>query len=560
MLVELSIEHFALIDRLTVEFAGGLNIFSGETGVGKSMTIDALNAVLGQRASADLIRAGADEAVVSALFEIGSKELLEEVTRIAEIDTPDDNTILLRRSVQRSGRSRGSVNGRTVTMGMLREIGKLIVDIHGQFDQQMLLVRHGQIDILDAYGRLGDTRRAYREAFEAWRATAERRRELTEGQEERLRRLDYLTFQLEELNALKLKPGEIEELTEKSRRMAHVERIAQAAGEAVEALYDGDRSVSAQLARIVRTLREAAKFDPRLAEAAGRIESVRVEAEDIAETVRPLAEDEEMTEADIEAVQSRLDAIARIRSKYGKTYDEIEARRQALEKEVAFLSGDTTELEEIDRTLAEQQTAMVEAGRALDKARRKAAESLAKRVNASLKHLGMPRARFSVSFEAIDPEAPAAKATASGLAGCEFTIQTNPGEAAGPLGRIASGGELSRTMLALKEIVAQSDRTSVLVFDEIDSSVGPRMGAVIADKLEAIGKAHQVLCITHLGQIAARGQVQFKISKHVKDRRTYTKVERLDGEARINEIAEMIAGPEFSEHTRKEAEELLAKG
>jgi DNA repair protein RecN (Recombination protein N) len=282
--------------------------------------------------------------------------------------------------------------------------------------------------------------------------------------------------------------------------------------------------------------------------------------EDIAESIRPLADEETFDPANIDRAQERLAAFDRLRSKYGKTFTDIMATREALQKELDGLATDSTELEKIETRLAELRQEVVEKGKALEKARKSAAKKLADRVNASLKDLSMERAVFSVAFEPVDAADPMVKASAGGLTAVDFMVQTNPGEPAGALGRIASGGELSRMMLALKEIVAQSDRTSVLVFDEIDSSVGPRLGKVIADKLSTISQSHQVVCITHLGQIASRGAVQFKVVKAVEKGRTFSRVVKLEGQKRIEEIAEMIGGHGYSEHSLKEAEALLAGG
>jgi DNA repair protein RecN (Recombination protein N) len=552
----LSIQNLAVIEDVQIDLIEGLNVFTGATGAGKSLVIGALELLLGLRASSDMVRAGADEARVSALFEIADDDLRRELQ--AAIDFPfDDNQLLIQRRVSASGGSRASLNGQPITAGMLRRLSQVLVDIHGQYDQQYLLQPSNQLDVLDAFGNLHDRRAAYRKVFEAHREALQRKADLETGRDLRRQQLELYEFQAAEIDQADIRPGEIEELESRRRRLTAAERLTTNLCLAYDSLYESEGSITDRLKALVHLLDELAELDESLQAQADAARQSAFALDDLAFQLRRAAERIEADPQALAETEDRLHTLKRLADKYGPSETDILALREDLRSKIAALRAQEDDRDHLDAELESLSRQMIDLGRALSDARAKVAAKLQKKIETELRQLEMKSARLEVVVRPSEDDQGRPSPTATGLDEVEFLFAPNPGEPPKPLRKIASGGELSRVMLALKGVLAQSDRVSVLVFDEIDGNVGGRLGAVIGRKLAALADHHQVLCITHLPQIASFGRRQLTVRKETRDGRSFTRVEPLDGDRRIAELAEMISGKQVTETTLRQAREML---
>ena len=603
MLRELHIHNLAVIEDAAIEFADGLNVFTGQTGAGKSLVIGAFEILLGLRPGGDMIRPGADDARVSGVFELSDPETAAEIARITDQELDPADGLLITRKISAAGRSSVSVNGQPATAAMVKQVGQLLVDIHGQHDHQYLLKPSNQLLILDAFARCGDERKRFAEAWAKLRELEGKRRELQASSTLRKQQLELYEFQAEEIDAADPQPGEFPELQARHNVLSNVQRIKKEAGGAHAALYESEGSVAERLQMITHVLLELADIDESLKETAENIREATLSLQEYAYELGRYVDRLDLDPGELAEVEERLNTLNRLIAKYGERAASkalpgaeagedpvatVTAYREGIEREIQALRGQETDLSQIDGEIAAVKREAETMAKALTEARKGAAKKLRPLIEAQLKHLGMPEASFDVKFETV----PLAHESAgpSGLDAIEMVVQTNPGQEMRPLRKIASGGELSRIMLAIKSILAGSDRVSVLVFDEIDANIGGRLGSVIGQKLrelaagvspEAVevksngkkkGSAkpqansatpkHQVLCITHLPQIAAFAHRHLRIHKAVtgegKTRETRTTVAALEGKARIDELAEMMAGHDVTETTRKQAKELLA--
>lgn len=568
MLVELHIRDFALIDRLHIEFAPGLNVLTGETGAGKSIVIDALQTVIGGRARAELVRSGRESAVIEAVFRVRPGSPLTAHLQEMGVGDPDDpEGLVLRREVVRTGRSRCWINGHPVTVGQLADIGRDLVDIHGQHEHQSLLVAHKQLELLDAYG--GPEVLALKQTFAVtWQRLVAARRELeaiVAGERERARRIDLLRFQVQEIEDARLVPGEEEELERQRRLLGQLERLRAETARVYRSLYEGDGNspaVADVLGDALQALQPFRDVEPDLAEAARLLETAAVHVAEAASMVRRLSDRLDLDPARLEEVEARLALISNLKRKYGATTAEI----------LAFADGLRTELnallqsEERGAALEQELLALErEAGRLagqLSAARDAAARRLEEAVAAELSGLYMGPGRFHVRLERLpDPNGlpvgpQRLAATAAGVDRVEFFLSANPGEEPRPLAKVASGGELSRVALAIKRVLAEVDSVPVLVFDEVDAGIGGQTAQAVAQRLRAVARERQVICVTHLAQIATAANHHLHIRKAVSDDRTAVHVTPLAGQARVEEIARMLAGV-LTEHTLENARELL---
>jgi len=552
----LSIQNLAVIEDVQIDLIEGLNVFTGATGAGKSLVIGALELLLGLRASSDMVRAGADEARVSALFEIADDDLRRELQ--AAIDFPfDDNQLLIQRRVSASGGSRASLNGQPITAGMLRRLSQVLVDIHGQYAQQYLLQPSTQLDVLDAFGNLHDRRAAYRKVFEAHREALQRKADLETGRDLRRQQLELYEFQAAEIDQADIRPGEIEELESRRRRLTAAERLTTNLCLAYDSLYESEGSITDRLKALVHLLDELAELDESLQAQADAARQSAFALDDLAFQLRRAAERIEADPQALAETEDRLHTLKRLADKYGPSETDILALREDLRSKIAALRAQEDDRDHLDAELESLSRQMIDLGRALSDARAKVAAKLQKKIETELRQLEMKSARLEVVVRPSEDDQGRPSPTATGLDEVEFLFAPNPGEPPKPLRKIASGGELSRVMLALKGVLAQSDRVSVLVFDEIDGNVGGRLGAVIGRKLAALADHHQVLCITHLPQIASFGRRQLTVRKETRDGRSFTRVEPLDGDRRIAELAEMISGKQVTETTLRQAREML---
>jgi DNA repair protein RecN (Recombination protein N) len=558
MLRELSVQNLALIEDVRVELQPGYCVWTGETGAGKSLLLGALGLLLGERGSADLLRAGADELRVSGRFELETPELRAEIEAILPAPL-GENEIILARRLTRAGRSHAYVNDQPAAVGTLKQIGELLVDVHGQRESQSLLQPAYQLQLLDAFGGLETPRQAYLQQAEKVRDLRRRFADLSAAREQRQRELALLHSEREELDQAALEPGEIAEKTRERERLAHAQSLQTFAEQAAGQLYDEDGSVVERIGRLQREAQSWAALDPGLEEVVRRLEETQTGVQEATRVLRKLAQHWEADPARLEAVEQRLTLLKRLETKYRRSVDDLIVYRIDLDARESRLQKDETDLGAIQEELAAEYAKLRTAAAELSKQRKKIAKRLAAETQKQLADLGMTGARLEAVLEPIplgdDPAA--SEVPAWGAERLELTLAANPGEAALPLRKVASGGELSRSMLALKTVLAGHDRIGTLVFDEIDANVGGRLGDVIGRKLAALGRTHQVVCITHLPQAASYARWHWTIRKTRRGGRTVTQIQPLPEAERLEELASMLRGESRGETTRQEAAAML---
>ncbi len=571
MLTELTITDFAIIDHLQLDLTPGFVVFTGETGAGKSIIIDAVDLLLGGRSDAAMVRAGAEAARVEGAFRLAgeTKAALEEILAREELQDEEAagvGEVTLAREVRREGRSVCRLNGRAVSLSLLKEVGQWLVDVHGQSEHLSLLRPREHIFLLDRFADLEGERQAVAETARELAATRRELGELLRGERELARRLDMLDFQINEIAAAKLKPGEDRALLEERTRLANAEKLSALAEEAQQALSDGaDDTPSAAdlLGEAGRALASLAKIDPTLAAQRDQALVLSEQFRDLARDLAAYRERIEFNPKRLNAVEERLDLIKNLQRKYGATIDDVLAYAAKAQAERDGLTHAGERLAELQKKEEGLLRRLGQKGSRLSEARRAASEHLAQAVEAELNDLRMEGARFAVDVQWVDdPEGAYVNGRrvafdATGLDRVEFLVAPNVGEGLKPLVKIASGGETSRLMLALKGVLARADRTPTLIFDEIDQGIGGRVGAVVGRKLWGLAAAHQVLCITHLPQLAGFGDQHFKVEKQLSgdERRTVTRVYPLSDQARVGELALMLGGT--GEKTVGSAEEIL---
>ena len=534
----LRVAQLALIDELELEFEPGLTVLTGETGAGKSILVGALGLLVGERASTDLVRTGEESATVEAVFE-----------------KPDGTEIVVRRNISAQGRSRAFIDDALVTSSALKALGGELLDLHGQHEHQALLAPKAHLDLLDQYAGLQADRESVEFAFAAWRdahtALAARRTLAQKAGE----RADVLRFQLGEIESAQPKPGEDDELTALKQRLANADAIRQLSAQAHQALYEGDGAVLGVLSGIWRDLEALAALDPGVTPLLQAKESVTSQLEDLAFAVRRFASSAESSPDRLQEVEDRLAQLQGLARKYGQgSIDRVLERQRELTVELDEVAQGASRLENLERQLADTETTYLKDARRLSRRRRRAAENLTGRLEALLHELAMERTRCEFRF--TDPRSQD-EWSGRGIDEGELYLAPNQGEELRPLARIASGGELSRIMLALKTAASTDAVGKTLVFDEVDAGIGGRVADVVGRRLKGLGGRCQVLCVTHLPQIAVHGERQVEITKSVGGGRTVTRATRLDPEARVEAIARMMTGGEVSELGRLGAKELL---
>ncbi|HXG43076.1 MAG TPA: DNA repair protein RecN [Dehalococcoidia bacterium] len=566
MLAELVVRNFAVIEEVRVSFSPGLNVLTGETGAGKSLIIDAVGALLGSRLDADAVRAGAASAQVEGVFLL-SEEVRERLaSALEEAGVPLDDELVVVREVSQAGRNLARANGRTVPLSLLREVGRRLVDVHGQTEHLSLLDRRLHLDCLDAFGGLLAQRRQVASAAARVRSLRRRLEELSRDEREAARERDLLEFQVREIEAAALRPGEEEELREERERLVHAQALQEAAQTAYHALYAAEGySASDALARAQASLQSVARLDPRLRDILSALEGVAAEVEEAARSLRAYAAQTEHDPQRLEQVEERLEAIARLRRKYGDSIEQVlDYARRARERLSLLVSGE----EERQRLESELRQAEEEAGAlasALSRSRREAAAALEQAVARELADLGMGHVAFRVELEqeedgsGLPVDGRRLAFDESGVDRAEFLVATNPGEPLRPLAKVASGGEMSRFLLALKGALAMADPVPTLIFDEIDVGIGGRSAEVVGRKLWRLARRHQVLCVTHLPQIAAYADAHYRVSKEVVLGRAFSQVQALSEEERLRELAAMLGGPRPSERLLATAREFLSR-
>jgi DNA repair protein RecN (Recombination protein N) len=552
MLLEIRARNFAVIDAVTVAFQSGLNVLTGETGAGKSLLLDAILLIRGARAQTDVIRTDTETATVEATFEVAPRSPAAAVLDEAGL-APEQGQVVVRRELARSGRHRAFVNDSPVTVGLLERLGDHLVEIHGQHEHQRLLEPARQLDLLDRFAETDELRDHVGDLFAKHRTAAAELERARTAERDRAQREDLLRLQVAELDAARLRAGEEDELRGERRRLQHAERLSAGLAEAAGLLNDDDGSAMSRLHRAARLLRDLGRLDPAFAAPADSVDGAGALVEDALGAIRALRDSIVSTPGRLEGIDERLDVLTRLKRKYGDTEAAMFAFRAEAASELDRLGRHEEILAAQERGLDELEAELSGAAHALAKRRADAAERFAGAAARELRQLGMERARFEIAVARV----PLAEIGPRGLDRVEFRLSTNPGEDVRPLARIASGGELSRTMLALKAVLARAERVPTMVFDEVDSGIGGRVAAVVAQKLAAAAEGRQVLCVTHLAPIAARAAHHVRVGKSVRGGRTRVNAEPVTGEARVEEIARMVAGDRVTETARGHARELL---
>ena len=551
MLSFVCIENFALVEKLRIEFGRGLNLITGETGSGKSILVDAVGLLVGDRASQDMIRQGRETAHVEGMFAIERAHPAREVLAANGLDS-EDPVLVIRREISKSGSNRVFINDRLTTLGILSSVGTRLLEIHGQHSQQQLLAPAAHLDLLDAFAEAGDRLAAVSSVYQRLDALVRERETLHRSEQERLQRVDLLRFQLDEIRRLQLKPGLDQELEEERTLLASAEKRLQHGEEAYQSLYEEDASILSRLDRIGRQLEELEKLDPALDGLAVRLKEAQFTVEESAFQLRDYVRDIQFDPRRLEQIGERLAEIDRAKRKYGRSVDEILEYAEAGERELRSLEDREASAARLDDELARLTEAYWDAARSLSELRHEAAVELSEAIQSELADLSMEGTRFEVEF-GPSLSAPAEK----GSDVAEFLISANPGEDPRPLARIASGGELSRIMLALENVLRRQHQPMTLVFDEVDAGIGGRTAGTLGEKLLQVARRHQVFCVTHLPQIAAFADHHFHVDKTVQQGRTLIEMHSLDEDSRILELGRMLAGEKVSETTLRQARELL---
>jgi DNA repair protein RecN (Recombination protein N) len=533
----LSVSHLAVIDRLELEFPPGLTVLTGETGAGKSILVGAVGLLVGGRASADLVRTGEETATVQAVF-----------------DKPDGGELIVRREISAQGRSRAFVDGALVTSAALRDAAGALVDLHGQHEHQVLLDPAAHLDLLDEFSGLTGDRAAVAAAFRAWQEVREERTRLAASEQQKASRAEFLAFQLAEIDKAAPQAGEDEELATTRLVLANADRLQRLCAEAYTALYEGDEAALPALAVTWKRVGELASLDPRFSPYLEARDTVKSQLEDLAFFLRSYSENIDASPARLQDIEDRLALLERLKKKHGPALGDVIAKAGSLRRELHDIEHATERAAELDASLEAAREHYAGVAGALSVRRKTAATEFARAIEKALADLAMARTRCEVRFAEPRGEG---QWTERGLDEAEFYISPNPGEELRPLARIASGGELSRIMLALKTLASTDAPGKTLIFDEVDAGIGGAVADVVGARLRLLGDRFQVLCITHLPQIAAYGGAQYRIGKSVKGGRTSTHVTRVEGVERETEIARMMGGADVSAAVLAGAREMI---
>jgi DNA repair protein RecN (Recombination protein N) len=554
MLRTLSVRNFAIIERLDLEFGAGFNVLTGETGAGKSILIDALNLILGVRAGVEMVRAGADRAIIDAVFDVAGSPELKQIVEEMGFELEEDQ-LFLSREVAVSGKSSCRITGRPATVAQLREIGDWLVDLHGQHEHQSLLAVPRHLDMLDDWGgkEIAALRGEVTALFQAQQSLRREKERLEKDARERAHLLDLYAFQVKEIADAKLAVGEDEDLAVEYRRIANAQKLMESAAQAAETLSGGDDGNGAleALAMAVHVLEEAAELDETLAPL---LETVRNASYELTEAERDLTRYQDTVEFNperLEQIEERLELLRTLKRKYGDSIPEIVRYGEETAAQLDTLSNSEERGAQLDAEIARTGKQLRERCGQLSRLRAKAAKEFAAVTLSELRDLALEKARFEVRIEQGEP-------TAKGTDRVEFLLAANPGEPLRPLAKVASGGEISRVMLAIKSAMARQETLPTMVFDEIDIGVGGRTAGVIADKMAHLARAAQILCITHLAQLASKADTHFYIEKRIVGNRTSVRVNPLTPEERVAEVARMIGGTDLTESVLQHAREMLA--
>lgn len=559
MITELHIENIAVIKNLTVTFGEGFSVLTGETGAGKSIIIDSVNLLLGGRSTRDLLRSGEERALVSACFE-GLSDTLYRSLEELDIYPEEDGRIYIVRTLSADGKTSSKINGRSVPLSVLRDAGRLLINIHGQHDNQLLLTPSKHIDLLDSYAHTENALAEYKEKYDALAELRRRLKASTRSEREKAELSDTLAYRISEIDNARLKPGEEELLTAKRDRIRNIEKVTRYTSLIKRALTSGDGGMSAS--EQIRIASEAVeRLTDILPDAAGiaeRLNFCMYELQDISDIAETLS-DEEVSdpEAELDRIEARLEVISRLQSKYAPDISGILAERERFVRELDELKNSERTIEGIKKELVRKAKEASACAERLTQLRKEGAQRLSELVTEQLRFLDLEKVTFSVSVTEPESDGGTLRFMPSGCDAVEFLIAANPGEPLKPLSKIASGGELSRVMLALKSVLADSDGVMTIIFDEIDTGVSGRTSQKIGLKLHDLARDCQVICITHSPQIAATADTQYKISKKESMGRAETSVKALDTDERVEEISRIMGGIEITDTVRQTAREML---
>lgn len=547
MLSTLHIENIAVIEQAEIAFDSGFNVLTGETGAGKSIVIDAISAILGERASREMIRTGAQKAFVSATF-----SGVPELPWFAENQIPYEPELGISREIFADGKNSCRVSGKPVTVSTLRKLGVQLIQIHGQNDSQQLFDEATHIGYLDLYAHDEALLADYRQAYDKVSVVQQEIRRLSMDESEKLRLVETLKFQIDEIERAELQSGEEDELLERRKVLQNAEKLTDAMESAVSALYGDETSdgAAAMIANAAHALERVSRVSDEMRQLSGKLSDLMYTAQDIADELRDKKDDLTYSADELEQIEERLDTLHKLKRKYGGSVEDVIAFCEKAKRQLDEVEFASDRIEQLQKKLSALQTAMQEKGMALSAARKMAAEKLQAAISSELMQLDMPKIQFVCEFSAQQPQE-------NGLDAVRFLMSANVGESLRPLSKVASGGELARIMLAMKNVLAAEDSVGTMIFDEVDAGVSGRAAQKVAYKLWTVAKGRQVLCVTHLPQIAAMADTEFTVEKRVENGRTYTSVLRLDIAGRRQELARLTGGSMITETTLAGAAELL---
>jgi DNA repair protein RecN (Recombination protein N) len=555
MLTELNITNFAIIDELKVSFSGGLNVITGETGAGKSIIIGAVSLLLGDRASSDMIRSFEDSALVEALFDIGEKEELKE--KLQRMGFPGGDELVLKRIVSRTGKNRVFINGQLANLGMLAAVSESLINICGQHEHQVILNAENHIDILDEFGGLFSLRAEYTEGYGAYRSLNEKIRDLVSLKKTRDEKEDFLRFQLREIDDAGIGTGEDADLIEEKKVLTHVRKLMDHAGKAHDVLYSRSGSILEDIRGVIAHIREIKKIDQRLGLSEQELDAMYYQLEEAALILRDYEKSLSYDPARLEAIDDRLELLGRLKRKYGAALEGILRKRDDIAEELKAIESVDEEIEQISEAIKIHRSKLLENAYLLSRKRRETASVLKNAIEDEVRTLRMEKATFGVMFKNPVDEGEDGFFNSKGIDEVEFYLSTNVGESLKQMNRIASGGELSRIILALKKVLAKTGSVGTIIFDEVDSGIGGATAEDVGRKLKDVSKHHQILCITHLPQIACFGSRHYRVVKTVSGERTVASLEALSENDRLDEITRMLGGAELTKKTREHAREML---
>lgn len=564
MLLELNIKDFAIIDNLNVSFGKGLNILTGETGAGKSIIIDAVQLLLGDRASSDAIRAGKDEALVEAVFDIKGYGDIKGFLDAAGI--PDEENLIIKRLISRAGKNRIFINGGISTIAVLSEIGKNLIDIYGQHEHQSLVNPEVHIDIFDSFAGLIPLRENVSEAFHRFSKKKIELERLKENAKMSKEKQDFLLFQSQEIGSANLKPDEDLSLQKEKEKLVNAERLFEASNTGYEVLYSQESSVVERIGQTLNKLKDAVRYDETLAKNVESLETCLYQLEDVSANLRDYSQAIIFDPKHLEEIDNRLDLINKLKKKYNGTIQEIIDKKTEIDRELESIALGDERISSLEQEAERLKNETLELAKELSKNRKAAVKNFKKAIESELAELNMKKTVFEPRIDELKlvpadfkqgDENNNIKLTEKGMDGLEFFISPNIGEDVKPIAKIASGGELSRIMLAIKRVGAKARSVPVLIFDEIDSGIGGGTASAVGKKLKQVSKEHQTLCITHLPQIAAYADKHFLVSKTVKSSRTIAEIKELDNSEKIMEISRMLGGEKITDTTKEHAKEMI---